>query len=126
MNSIQWENPIRVLVVEDEPLWQQGIRALLESHDQYRLVGIADDYASAISLFESQKPQLILLDWKLRGERDGLAVGEWFLQQGIRPEQVVLISSSSPSSIPPHPFFHLPKSRLSEELLPLLHSVTVL
>ena len=107
-------------------MWQEGIRALLQAYPQYRLVGVADDYASAISLFETRKPQLILLDWKIRGDRDGLAVGQNFLSQGIKPEQIVLISSSSPSSIPAHPFFHVPKNQLSEALIPILNSVSSL
>lgn len=124
MSSI-WETPIRVLLVEDEPLWQEGIKSLLESAPHYVLAGTADDFESALTLFGAQKPQLVLLDWKIKGQRDGLAVGEAMLAQGFRPEQVILISSSSPSSIPSHPFLHIPKSRLAKDLLPLLNAVTI-
>jgi len=119
MDSALWD----VLLVEDEPLWQEGIRALLTDSPHYRLVGVADDYASAVSLFESKKPRLILLDWKIRGEKDGLQVGQYLLHQGVQPEHIILISSSSASSIPPHPFLHIPKNKLSDELVSLLDAI---
>lgn len=124
MSANTWELPIRVLLVEDEPLWQEGIRSLLESNGRYHLVGVAEDFESVLNYFQIFHPQMVLLDWKIRGEQDGLAVGAWLMEQGVPPEHIVLISSSSPSSIPRHPFLHVPKSRLSGDLLPLLESVT--
>ena len=111
--------------MEDEPLWQEGIRAILATDPRFKLVDIAEDYPSALDAFQSHKPQVILLDWKIKGDQDGLAVGETILQQGVPPERIILISSSQASSIPGHPFLHIPKTRLSEELLPLLISVTI-
>ena len=115
--------PVRILLVEDEPLWQEGIRALLQSQGRYALVGVAEDFQSAVRCFQAESPQIVLLDWKIQGSQDGLAVGAWLMEQGILPEHIVLISSSSPSLIPEHPFIHVPKSRLSDELLPLLDSI---
>jgi len=123
MSTHTWEWPIRILLVEDEPLWQEGVRALLENNSRYVLVGVAEDFESALSDFQTFHPQIILLDWKIRGAQDGLAVGAWLMGQGVSPGHIVLISSSSPSSIPAHPFLHIPKSRLADELLPLLESV---
>lgn len=125
MNAGNQETPIRVLLVEDEPLWQEGIRALLQSDPRFRLVGVSEDFETAITTFQETHPQVILLDWKIRGEQDGLAVGNSLLQQGIPAEHIILISSSQASSIPQHPFLHVPKNRLSDELLPLLVSVTI-
>lgn len=114
---------IKVLLVEDELLWQQGVEALLDSSGHFSLMAVADSYDAAVSAFQKHQPQVVLLDWKIRGERDGLAVGDYLLQAGLPPERIVLISGSTPSSIPPHPFLFVPKSRLSDELLPLLESV---
>jgi DNA-binding NarL/FixJ family response regulator len=116
--------PIRILLVEDEPLWQQGIKVLLETRPRFALVGIADRFDTAIHLFETQQPEIILLDWKIQGEQDGLAVGHALLGLGVRPEHIVLISGSSSASIPAHPFLFVPKSHIVDELLPLLESVT--
>jgi DNA-binding NarL/FixJ family response regulator len=125
METMQLETPIRVLLVEDEPQWQEGIRALLLSDPRFRLVAVSEDFETAINAFRETDPQVVLLDWKIRGDQDGLAVGNRLLQQGVPAEHIILISSSQASVIPQHPFLHVPKNRLSEELLPLLASVTI-
>lgn len=116
---------IRVLLVEDEPLWQQGVEALLGSDPRFELIGTADQYEEALRLFADTRPEAVLLDWKIKGSRDGLAVGEQLLTEGLPPERIILISGSEPSSIPSHPFLFVPKSRIASELLPLLESVTI-
>lgn len=115
---------VPILLVEDEPNWQQGVEALLSTDSRFQLVGIADHYELATQLFQQVRPQVILLDWKIKGELDGLAVGDWLINQGVQPERIILISGSDYASIPKHPFLFVPKSRLSEELLPLLTSIT--
>lgn len=115
--------PTRVLLVEDEPLWQEAIRILLLPHAEYQVVGVADSFESAICKFQETHPQIVLLDWKIKGDQDGLAVGKAFIKNGMRPEHIILITGSSPSSIPTHPFLYLPKNKLSEALISLLHSV---
>jgi DNA-binding NarL/FixJ family response regulator len=111
------------LLVEDDPLWQQGIQLLLSSDAYFKLAGTVDCYQDAIRSFQALNPQVVLLDWKIRGEPDGLAVGEWLLKTGLPPERIVLISGSSPSSIPAHPFLFIPKHQIGSELIPLLKSL---
>lgn len=118
-------SPIRILLVEDESLWQEAIAVLLSSDFRFRLVGIADNFEEALQLYDEQQPDVVLLDWKIQGEQDGLAVGNALLSKGLSPERMVLISGSSPSSIPTHPFLYIPKNRIGDELLPLLASVTI-
>lgn len=116
---------IPILLVEDEPLWQRAIQDLLSHTGHFQLVGICEDFDSAMRSFVENPPQMVLLDWKIKGAKDGLMVGEALLEAGLRPDQIVLISGSSTSSIPPHPFLYVPKSRISEDLMPLLESVTI-
>lgn len=116
---------IRILLVEDEPLWQQGIAALLQAEPCFELVATQDDYDGAVQAFESLGPDAVLLDWKIRGAQDGLAVGDYLLSQGLPSHRIVLISGSEASMIPSHPFLFVPKSRIAAELLPLLTSVTI-
>lgn len=117
--------PIRILLVEDETPWQEGIAALLSSDFRFRLVGIADNFDEALEAYEEQHPDMVLLDWKIQGARDGLAVGNALLEKGLPAERIILISGSSPSSIPPHPFLYIPKLQIGDDLIPLLASVTI-
>ena len=124
MNEAPQSKPIRVLLVEDEPLWQTAIGDLLRSNSRFALVAVAEDFDSALKAFQENLPQLVLLDWKIRGVQDGLAVGQALLQAGLPPEQIILISNVSNSAIPPHPFLRVPKNRIPEDLLPLMLNVT--
>lgn len=114
----------RILLVEDTPAWQQGVRALLATNARFELIGVADCYEDAMRLFDEMQPDVALLDWQIRGERDGLAVGQAFLSRDLPLERIIMMSSSASSSLPTHPFLFVPKARLVDELLPLLESVT--
>jgi DNA-binding NarL/FixJ family response regulator len=117
--------PIRILLVEDDPQWQAGIRALLMTDTRFELSEIADHFEEAMTAFQTVRPSAVLLDWKIKGDKDGLAVGEAMLDAGMPPERIILISGSPAGSIPSHPFLYVPKHRLVEDLIPLLRSVTI-
>jgi two-component system cell cycle sensor histidine kinase/response regulator CckA len=60
----------RVLLVEDEALIAEELRERLRRL-QLVVVGVADTAATAIELAESLRPDLVLLDIRLKGEGDG-------------------------------------------------------
>jgi len=53
---------LRVLIVDDEPLARERIRALLRSEDGVTVVGEAGHGAEAALLVEEQRPDLVFLD----------------------------------------------------------------
>ena len=67
---------IRVLIVEDEGIVATDIQERLSALG-YRSVGWADDAARAIEMAEAQRPDIVLMDIRLPGPRDGIhAAGE--------------------------------------------------
>jgi two-component system LytT family response regulator len=64
---------LRVLVVDDEPLVREGIRALLERESDVRMLGEARDGKEAVARIRELRPDLVLLDVQMPG-MDGLAV----------------------------------------------------
>ena len=70
-------------MVEDHVSVRAGLRLLLESHDNFIVVGEAKDKAEAQEVFEREKPELVLLDLDLRGE-SGLDLIEEFTSKGAR------------------------------------------
>ncbi|MDF2442345.1 MAG: hypothetical protein JWR01_548, partial [Subtercola sp.] len=58
-------NPIRVLVVDDQPLFVYGIRMLIESQPDLDLVGSAADGAEAVRLAEELRPDVVLMDIRM-------------------------------------------------------------
>ena len=86
---------ISVLIVDDHPVVRQGLRALLEVQDDMTVAGEAGDGPAAISLAESLRPDIVLLDLKLPG-MDGVAVLGPLRAAGLRV--LVLSSASEPSA----------------------------
>ncbi len=54
--------PISIALVDDHQVVRQGLRALLEAEPDFSVVGDAGDGHSAISLIDSLKPNVVLLD----------------------------------------------------------------
>ena len=86
---------ISVLIVDDHPVVRQGLRALLEVQDDMTVAGEAGDGPAAISLAESLRPDIVLLDLKLPG-MDGIAVLRPLRAAGLRV--LVLTSATEPSA----------------------------
>src|SRR5512146_228098 len=54
--------PIRVLLVDDHPIFRAGLRALLESQPDVRVIGEAGNGAEAIARGIELRPDIMLLD----------------------------------------------------------------
>ena len=57
----------RVIVVEDHPLLSDGLRQLIDKQPDLACVGIADNTSDGKRLVEERKPNLVLLDLRLKG-----------------------------------------------------------
>lgn len=111
---------LRLLLVEDERLWQQGITQLVALEPSIEVVGVADNYEEALEQYAKLQPDMVLLDWNLPGDYDGIDAGAWMIQQGHDPEKLLLVSGASLDSIPEIPYGHVPKSQMATLLLPAL------
>lgn len=65
-----------ILIVEDEVLIASQIQLFLEMNG-YNCVGIAVDYTGAIELLESNPVDLILLDIKISGSKNGIDIAKY-------------------------------------------------
>ena len=68
---------LRILIIEDDPVIAKDIELLL-TDGQYNVVGIANNYNSAIELFKTTIPDIALVDIQLQGEKDGVDVATTF------------------------------------------------
>lgn len=57
-----------ILVVDDHPLFREGVRALLAKQSELALCGEADTEQTAGQAIETLKPKLVLLGLRLHGE----------------------------------------------------------
>lgn len=54
--------PVDVVLVDDEPLVRAGIKALLDTTDDIRVVGEASDGAEAVELAVRLRPDVVVMD----------------------------------------------------------------
>lgn len=59
------QNPIRVLLIENQILTRAGIKTLLEKYDDFEIVGEADSGAKGFELFQQLKPDVTILSLRL-------------------------------------------------------------
>jgi two-component system LytT family response regulator len=65
--------PVRVLIVDDEPLARDGVRLHLELEPGFEVVGEAGSGEEAVSLIEQLAPDLVFMDVQMPGV-DGFGV----------------------------------------------------
>lgn len=82
--------PIRVVVVDDHEVLRSGLRMMLESSTEIRVVGEAEDGLRAIEVVQRLRPDVVLLDVKMPNE-DGLSALRHL--RTVEPELPVLILS---------------------------------
>jgi DNA-binding LytR/AlgR family response regulator len=81
---------IRVLVVEDEPIYADQLEAYLQDLG-YEFIGPAADARIALSLFRTEAIDLVLLDVHLRGPVDGIELAAQL--RAIRPVPLIFLTS---------------------------------
>jgi two-component system, response regulator PdtaR len=65
------DDQIRVLIVEDEILLAIDMRSMLENNG-CTVVGLASSAEQAVKIAERERPDLVLMDVRLEGQRDGV------------------------------------------------------
>ena len=58
-------NLIKILLVDDQPLFREGLRTLLSVHSDFEVVGEAGNGAEAIRLTRSLLPSVVLMDLQM-------------------------------------------------------------
>src|SRR5262245_50762220 len=57
--------PIRVLIVDDHPVYRDGLRGLVERAPDLELVGEADTGTAAVALAAERHPSIVLMDLRM-------------------------------------------------------------
>ncbi len=92
------DNPIRVIVADDQPLIRSGLGAFLMIFDDLQLVGEAQDGEEAIQLCELIEPDVVILDMDIP-RLDGVSATRQIRQLWPRIKVLVLSESKDPAII---------------------------
>ncbi|MEM6262630.1 MAG: response regulator [Bacteroidota bacterium] len=84
------ESPIRIMIVEDEPLMAAKIEMYVENMG-YEVFAVVDNSEDALRQLEAAQPDLILMDVFIQGDFDGVELTDLIHQTWPLP--VIFISS---------------------------------
>jgi DNA-binding NarL/FixJ family response regulator len=116
----------RVLIVEDHPLYRQGLRRFIEAQSDLSCCGEADSPQIAMQIASETKPDLVILDLSLRRE-DGLELLKNLLASAHSTR--VLVLSQKDEAMHAEPVLragalgYIMKEEATEELLAAIHTV---
>ena len=82
-------NEIRVAIADDHPLLRKGLRQVLESDSNMRVVAEAGDGEDLISQIEQSRPQIAIVDVDMP-KRDGFAVAKEINKRKLAVDVVFL------------------------------------
>jgi DNA-binding NarL/FixJ family response regulator len=83
--------PVRVLIVDDDPLVRTGLTYMLSASPDLEIVGEADDGSQVLGAVAEHRPDVVLMDIRMR-VMDGLEATE-LLQQVADPPRVVILTT---------------------------------
>ena len=79
-----------VIIIDDHPLFSRGLSQLIETQKDYKVIGMAKNRNEALSLLDTTKPDLAIVDLNL-GQEDGLELIKDIIV--IHPKTKILVLS---------------------------------
>ncbi|GAA1823034.1 response regulator [Agromyces salentinus] len=83
------DQPIRVLLVDDQSMLRLGFRLVLDAEDDIEVVGEAGDGAAGISMAKALQPDVVLMDVRMPG-LDGIAATRRVVQEAPASRVIIL------------------------------------
>lgn len=90
--------PIRIGIVDDHPLFREGVVRTLQAEADFEIIGQAMDAAQAIGLGADKRPNVMLLDMKIPGG-GGLNAARAILEAAPEVKIIVLTASDTAQDV---------------------------
>ncbi|WP_444963304.1 response regulator [Nocardiopsis sp. M1B1] len=90
--------PVRVLLVDDDPLVRSGLRIMLSGDGDTEVVGEAGDGSEVPAAVAEHRPHVVLMDVRMPGT-DGIAATEALRGDGSGPQVLVLTTFDADATV---------------------------
>jgi two-component system, NarL family, nitrate/nitrite response regulator NarL len=88
----------RIVIADDHPIFRDGLKRLLESEREFKVVGEACDGIDAVTLVQQLKPDVLLLDLAMP-RRAGLEALREMGNQPVSPRVILLTAAAEKHQI---------------------------
>jgi two-component system, NarL family, nitrate/nitrite response regulator NarL len=96
--ELRRSQPVRILIADDHPIFRDGLKRLLESDGEFRIVGEACDGVEAVQLARQLLPEILLLDLAMP-RRTGLEALRDLLSQATSVRVILLTAAAEKEQI---------------------------
>ena len=87
----------RILIVDDEPSYRESLELIL-SYENYQVRAVPDGSAALVSV-DGHTPDVLIVDWMLRGSMNGLDVAKTLLESNPDMRTIVITGYATPRLI---------------------------
>ncbi len=96
--DLQKTSTIRVVLVDDHPVFRDGLKRSLERSPKIKVVGEAEDGETALSIMRQKRPDVLLTDVRLLGDMDGLQLLK-VVKASMPATRVIILSAFSEENL---------------------------
>src|SRR5579885_1544338 len=86
---------VRLVIADDHPIFRDGLRRLLESEAEFKVIGEACDGAEAVKLARQLKPEILLLDLAMPRHPGLEALREMSSATGSNSVRTILLTAAA-------------------------------